>query len=166
MCSSDLANDGLSQLQTADGGISNISQLLDRARTLAAQSASDTFTGDRSVSNAEFKNVISEIDRQAQAIGLNQGGSFAKSLSVLVGGGQAANGISATANGSVSIDLSKSSVDSQSLGLKGVQATNSAGVDLSAGQATSVQAIVQDANNSVPGNISTIYFSEIGRAHV
>src|SRR5262249_9683730 len=31
------ANDGLSALQIADGGISNISQLLDRARTLATQ---------------------------------------------------------------------------------------------------------------------------------
>src|ERR1700759_486887 len=39
------ANDGLSQLQTADGGISNISQLLDRARTLATQSGSGAFTG-------------------------------------------------------------------------------------------------------------------------
>jgi len=34
------ANDGLSQLQIADGGINNISKLLDRARTLATQSAS------------------------------------------------------------------------------------------------------------------------------
>ena len=41
------ANNGLSQLQIMDGGISNISQLLDRARTLATQSASGTFTGDR-----------------------------------------------------------------------------------------------------------------------
>src|SRR5579863_8874608 len=41
------ANDGLSQLQTADGGINNISLLLDRARTLATQSASNAFTGDR-----------------------------------------------------------------------------------------------------------------------
>ena len=43
------ANDGLSQLQIADGGINNISKLLDRARTLATQSASGTFTGDRTV---------------------------------------------------------------------------------------------------------------------
>src|SRR5262245_15225938 len=49
------ANDGLSTLQTIDGGISNISFLLDRARTLAAQSASGTFTGDRDVLNAEFQ---------------------------------------------------------------------------------------------------------------
>src|ERR1700727_718015 len=33
------ANNGLSQLQIADSGISNISQLLDRARTLATESA-------------------------------------------------------------------------------------------------------------------------------
>ncbi|MFM2123944.1 MAG: hypothetical protein RL328_395, partial [Acidobacteriota bacterium] len=81
------ANDGLSQLQTADGGINNISQLLDRARTLATQSASGAFTGDRSVLNSEFQSVITEIDRQAQAVGLNTGGQFAKALNVFIGGG-------------------------------------------------------------------------------
>src|ERR1700730_18477604 len=111
------ANDGLSQLQIADGGISNISQLLDRARTLATQSASGTFTGDRGVLNSEFQSVITEIDRQAQSIGLDQGGTIAKALSVFVGGGQLSNGVSATTNGSVSLDLSQSTVDSKSLGL-------------------------------------------------
>src|SRR5579884_3575718 len=96
------ANDGLSQLQIIDGGESNISQLLDRARTLATQSATGTFTGDRNVLNSEFQNVLSEIDRQAQAIGLDQGGAFAKNLQVFIGGGLASNGISATENGSVS----------------------------------------------------------------
>src|SRR5580692_286021 len=62
------ANDGLSQLQIADGGISNISQLLDRARTLATQSATGTLTGtnSRAVLNSEFQSVITEINRQAQ----------------------------------------------------------------------------------------------------
>src|SRR5258708_27660274 len=82
------ANDGLSQLQTADGGINNISQLLDRLRTLATQSASGAFTGDRSVLNSEFQSVIGEIDRQAQAVGLTQGRTFARSLSVFIGGGK------------------------------------------------------------------------------
>ena len=45
------ATDGLSQLQIVDGGMSNISQLLDQARTLATESASGTFTGDRTVLN-------------------------------------------------------------------------------------------------------------------
>src|SRR5215475_10006079 len=70
------ANDGLSQLQIADGGISNISQLLDRARTLATQSASGTFTGSRSVLSSEFQTVLTEINRQAQAVGLDVGGAF------------------------------------------------------------------------------------------
>src|SRR3954470_4884273 len=96
------ANDGLSQLQIVDGGINNISKLLDRARTLATQSASGTFTGDRAVLNSEFASVIGEIDRQAQAIGLDQGGTFARNLTVFIGGGKA-NVTSAIANGSVSV---------------------------------------------------------------
>src|ERR1700719_1972039 len=38
------ANNGLSQLQIVDGGLNNISQMLDRMKTLAAESASGTFT--------------------------------------------------------------------------------------------------------------------------
>ena len=80
------ANDGMSQLQIIDGGMNNISQLLDRARTLATQSATGTFTGDRGVLNGEFQSVLGEIDRQAQSIGLDTGGIFAKALSVFIGG--------------------------------------------------------------------------------
>lgn len=142
------ANDGIGQLQIIDGGINNVSRLLDRARTLATQSASGTFTGDRGVLNAEFSSVIAEIDRQAQAIGLNTGGSFAKALSVFVGGGKTSNGISSISNGSVSVDLSNSTVDGRSLGLKGFQAEGASGVDIGAGAGTTTVAnIVQDTTN-------------------
>ncbi len=67
--------------------MSNISQLLDRARTLATESASQTFTGDRSVLNSEFQSVIQEVNRQSQSIGLNQGGTFAQNLQVFIGSG-------------------------------------------------------------------------------
>src|SRR5579884_3903141 len=69
------ANQGLGQLQIADGGMANISQLLDRARTLATESASGTLTGDNSRAdlNNEFQSVLQEINRQAQSIGLNTG---------------------------------------------------------------------------------------------
>jgi flagellin len=158
------ANDGLSQLQIADGGISNISQLLDRARTLATQSASGAFTGDRSVLNSEFQSVLSEIDRQAQAIGLNQGGTFAKALNIFIGGGKASNGISATDNGSVNIDLSQSTVDAKSLGLEGVQALGAAGTDIGTGSSTSVQNIVNNATNlaSISNNTTNFYFTGPG----
>src|SRR6202049_2631481 len=149
------ANDGLSQLQIIDGGISNISQLLDRARTLATQSASGTFTGDRSVLNGEFQSVIGEIDRQATSMGLNSGGVFAKSLSVFMGGGKGATGAAQISNGSVSLDLTQYTVDSKSLGLNGVQAVGASAVDLGPASTTgngglvsqSVQKIVADATN-------------------
>ena len=142
------ANDGLSTLQTIDGGINNISKLLDRARTLATQSSSGTFSGSRTVLNSEFQSVVSEIDRQAQSIGLNAGGSFAKSLSVFIGGGRASGGITSTTNGSVGVNLTSSTVDSRSLGLQGVQAQGVASIDIGTGSAsTSVSAIVTDATN-------------------
>jgi flagellin len=125
------ANDGLATLQTIDSGINNISKLLDRARTLATQSASGTFNGNREVLNSEFQSVIQEINRQAQAIGLNQGGDFAKNLSVFIGGGRGGNDAEIISNGSVSVDLRQSTVDARSLGLSGYSASSSATYDMS-----------------------------------
>lgn len=143
------ANDGLSTLQTIDGGINNISKLLDRARTLATQSASGTFIGSRAVLNSEFGSVINEIDRQAQAIGLNAGGEFAKALSVFIGGGKSSGGITAIQNGASQVDLSNSTVDAKSLGLKGAQAQGIPATDIGTGSAsTSVSAIVNDPTNT------------------
>jgi len=142
------ASDGLTTLQIIDGGINNISKLLDRARTLATQSASGTFSGSRNVLNSEFNSVLTEINRQAQAIGLDRGGQFAKSLSVFIGGGKANAGVTEISNGSVDVDLRTSTVDSQSLGLSGVQAASVSGTDLSTSSAsTSVQSIVSDTTN-------------------
>lgn len=162
------ANDGLSTLQTIDGGINNISKLLDRARTLATQSASGTFIGSRDVLNTEFTSVITEIDRQAQAIGLNSGGEFARSLSVFVGGGKASGGITAIENGASTVDLSNSTVDAKSLGLKGAQAQGVNTVDIGTGSAsTSVAAILTDATNLASLNaagFTDLYFRGPGFA--
>jgi flagellin-like hook-associated protein FlgL len=165
------ANDGMSQLQIADGGMSNISQLLDRARTLATQSASGTYTGDRSGLNSEFQSVMGEIDRQAQSIGLNTGGTFAKSLQVFIGGGKGDDGSSVVNNGSVFLDLSASTIDTQSLGLKGFTAgyapakstdPDSGFYDLGASSATSVSSII--AANSPANNQTSFVLSGPGFA--
>jgi flagellin len=140
------AADGLSTLQTIDGGLNNISLLIDRARTLATQSASGTFTGDRSILNAEFQSVLAEIDRQAQVVGLDPGGTFNAALSVFIGGGRANNSVTEVTNGSVQIDLSNSAVNSNRLGLKGVQALGGTEgtTDLGSTSATSVENILAD----------------------
>ena len=159
------AVDGLSTLQTIDGGLNNVSLLIDRARTLATQSASGTFTGDRSTLNTEFQSVLTEIDRQSQAVGLDPGGTFNAALSVFIGGGRTNGGISETTNGAVQVDLSNSAVNSNILGLAGVQALGSGNqavpinVDLGASSATSVEAIVEDTTNLA--SVNTAGFSEL-----
>jgi flagellin len=76
------ANDGLSTLQIADGALNNISTLLDRLTTLASQSASSNFSGDRDTMDAEYQSVLTEISREAKVAGLDGTGM---SFSVFVG---------------------------------------------------------------------------------
>lgn len=76
------ANDGLSTLQIADGALNNISTLLDRLATLASQSASSNFKGDRTTMDAEYQSVIGEITREAGVAGL---GGEGIAFSVFVG---------------------------------------------------------------------------------
>ncbi len=147
------ANDGIGQLQTVDGGENNISQLLNRASTLATQSASGTFTGSRTTLNNEFQSVLTEINREAQAIGLNQGGTLAQNLSVYIGGGQGATGsgiASGAANSQEQLNLSSSTVDAKSLGLVGVQVIGGTvgTTDIGTGSSTSVQNIVTNTANT------------------
>jgi flagellin len=113
------ANDGVSQLQIIDGGLNNVSQILDRLRTLATQSASGTFTGDRSVLNQEFTKDLTELDRQAGNIGLNTGGNYLQSLSVYIGGGIGTNNGNIIGSTSETIDLSASTADSTGLSING-----------------------------------------------
>jgi flagellin len=107
------ANDGISTLQIIDGGLNNISKVLDRMKTLATQSASSTFTGDRSVLQGEFKSLQTELDRQANNINMSTGGASLAQLSVYIGGG-----VGAQANSTVQLNLgSKGAVDTASLGV-------------------------------------------------
>jgi flagellin len=100
------ANDGVSQLQIVDGGLSNISTILDRLKTLATESASDTFTGSRTTLDSEYQDMVGEINRQADNIGLGTTDkSMAASLNVYIGG----------STPGVTVDLSKGQVDATTL---------------------------------------------------
>lgn len=114
------ANDGLSTLQIVDGGLNNISKILDRLKTLATQSGSGTFSGDRKTLNNEYSSLLLEINRQASNIGLVSGGVNNSNISVYVGGG------SSQSNAMVNIDLSGAAnrVDSLGLGIGGTQVIN------------------------------------------
>ena len=66
------ANDGISMVQTAEGGLNEVSNMLTRLRELSIQSASDT-VGDRerSYTNMEYQNLKSEIERISQSTEFN-----------------------------------------------------------------------------------------------
>jgi flagellin len=58
------ANDGISMAQTAEGALQETTNLLQRMREIAVQSANDTNTSDdRASLEAEFDQLIAEIDR-------------------------------------------------------------------------------------------------------
>jgi len=58
------ANDAISLLQTADGALSNVNDMLQRMRELSVQAASDSnVTGDRTALNTEFAALATEIGR-------------------------------------------------------------------------------------------------------
>ncbi len=66
------ASDGVSMIQTAEGGLSEVSNILTRLRELSMQAASDT-VGDqeRSFTNLEYKNLKDEIERISQVTEFN-----------------------------------------------------------------------------------------------
>lgn len=66
------ANDGISLVQVAEGGLSEITNMLTRLRELAIQTASDTI-GDRerALVDVEYQEIKSEIERVAQTTQYN-----------------------------------------------------------------------------------------------
>ncbi len=67
------AQDGVSLVQIAEGGLTEISNILIRLRELGVQAASDTIGGtERKFLNVEFEQLVSEIDRIAQSTEFNR----------------------------------------------------------------------------------------------
>ena len=61
------ANDAISMISVADGAMTEVSNMLQRMRELALQSANGTTTSaDRSYMNSEYQNLITEIERISQ----------------------------------------------------------------------------------------------------
>jgi flagellin len=153
------AANGSSTLQIIDGGLGNISNLLDRLQTLATEGASGTFSGSYTTLNNEFQSVLSEITRQAGNIGLastvasggigtvTTSGTIGASqynttaLAVFVGGGDA----NTATDNQVSIDLTSNGgaggngVDAFGLGLSTNDVSNAAD---SATALTAIQAAI------------------------
>lgn len=84
-------NDGISMLQTADGGAEQIHGLLTRMRELAVQASNGSLSAnDYTNINAEYQQSLSEIDRIATSVTFNtinllSGAAAAKNFQVGIG---------------------------------------------------------------------------------
>ena len=109
------AQDGISAVQTAEGALGEVHDMLQRMNTLAVQASNDTMTtADRGYLDQEVKALISEIDRVASTTTFNEqnllDGSFSgKNLQVGAESGQYI-GISITAMSSSGLNVSATTV--------------------------------------------------------
>ena len=115
------ANDGISFVQTAEGGINEVSNILIRLRELSVQAASDT-VGDheRGFLDKEMQSLKSEINRIAQVTNYN-------GTALLSGEGKELSfqvGTSAGEMNQIKFDPSKSNVKADALGVDGLTLAN------------------------------------------
>jgi flagellin len=148
------ANDGTSALQTADGALGEVSNLLQRARELAVQSANDSNSAsDRSSLNAEAGSILAELDRLAGTVQFN-------SRKLLDGSYNNAQ-FQIGANAGETISFSIGSINTADLGAKtqaGAAALNTAVTGLAANAAVTINgvSVTIGAQTSIEGVISAI----------
>lgn len=66
------ANDGISMIQIAEGGLNEVSSILTRLRELSVQAASDTIgDSERKFTDLEYQNLKQEIERISQVTEFN-----------------------------------------------------------------------------------------------
>ncbi|AVO45959.1 hypothetical protein C6569_13250 [Phreatobacter cathodiphilus] len=143
------ASHGISVLQTADGGAANISDILQRMKALASQSASGTVTdNERAYIDAEFSQLTEEIDGISESTRYNgqsllDGSSaFADGVTVMVG-----------SDASDTITVSIAELTSKALGI--TAETDEAAADL-VGGSTGFDASAGDVSFKINGTTVTL----------
>ena len=107
------SSDGISLIQTAEGGLSETHSILQRMRELAVQSATDTNTND------DRSKIQSEVDQLAKEITRISNTTEFNTQNLLAGGLQDTFHIGANAGQNISMSIN--AMDAQSLGVAGAQ---------------------------------------------
>lgn len=135
------ANDGISLVQTAEGGLNEISNITTRLRELGMQAASDT-VGDRERGfiNNEVIQLKSEIDRIASTTSWNSNNLLDGTTPVF----DFQIGINSSLNDVISFDSAQNVATTDSLGVAGLDFSTKEGARVSL-------AILDEAQGSVNG---------------
>ncbi len=138
------AQDGVSMVQTAEGALQEVHSMLQRMSEIAVQAASDSNDDavDRPSLDAEFQQLINEIDQIAETTTFNDMN--------LLDGSFTGKQIQVGSNAGVTLDISIDSMDSAGLGL-----TPAAGTPGTPGTAPTVNGTEATAQFSGGGNNTT-----------
>jgi flagellin len=136
------ANDGISLLQTSEGAMQEVTNILQRMREIGVQASNDTYsTSDRSSLGSEVTQLVQEIDRISVATTFN-------GIHLLDGTG-ASRSFQIGANSGQSISVSMVNVSASALSVSAVSVT-------SVSDANALIAAVDTALDTVSGNRSTL----------
>jgi flagellin len=161
------AQDGISMIQTAEGGLNETHNILQRMRELAVQGANDTLTDtDRGAIGSELNSLKAEINRIATDTDFNSkrllNGGLSTSLNTATPGADLVNGeVLATAKVSVaSINVS----GAQQNNTYTLSAAGSTGLTLTAtvGGATVSQSVNLTAMTATGTSSQTLDFNTLG----
>ena len=138
------ASDGISLVQTAEGALNETTNILQRMRELAVQSANDTnLNADREQIQKEVSALIEEIDRIANNTEFNEqkllDGNFAGKLQVGANASQSID-ISVGGMGATDLKVNTVKVDSQSNANAAIKAISDA-IETVSGQRADLGAI-------------------------
>jgi len=129
------AQDGISLVQTAEGALNEVSNILSRMRELAMQSANGTLnTTDRSTMDTKFQALASELDRissQAEFNGIQ-----------LLDGSVSSTVIQVGIDAGETISISNENTSASALGLSGVGVTTTS-------SASSALGVIDSAINTL-----------------
>ena len=134
--------DGISLLQTAEGGLSEVHSILQRLRVLSIQASNDTLTtSDRNMIQQEVTQLICEVDRMNSTVTFNTINLFRL------------NGTTPSGTGSVTIHVGADKSQSLTVTLTAVSSTNLSISTISLTSAAGAEAAISSLTNAI-NNIS------------
>jgi len=150
------ATEGVGLLQVADGALSQVTSLLNRAVTLATEASNGTLnTSQATAANAEYQSILGEISNIGATTTYNQTAIFGAAAGVQIYTGDSST-VGASTNTLSLGDLSDASLgfatSTVAYAANAFTATNTAGNDLSATSLTSTanaQTALTDLNTSI-----------------
>ncbi len=157
------ANDGISLIQVAEGGMNEVTNILVRMRELATQSASDTIGNtERSYSNKEYNELVKEIDRissttEFNGIKLLKGADENNGMSTMTFHIGAGDG-SVENTDTIDFDIDKIQMSTELLGIEGGSAIGpeEAGESFDRQTAANKLGILDKAIQTIAGNRAEI----------